>query len=48
VVQALEAILAQYAAGRPGCVVEVNGARGGLVLWTPARSDPTVLYPEPV
>jgi predicted dehydrogenase len=44
VVQALEAILTQHAAGRPGCVVEVNGQRGGLALWTPALGEPTVLY----
>jgi predicted dehydrogenase len=45
VVQALEAILGQHAAGRPGCVVEVNGQRGGLVLWAPGRGESEVLYP---
>jgi len=45
VVQALEAILGQHAAGRPGCVAEVNGERGGLVLWAPGRGEPVVLYP---
>jgi predicted dehydrogenase len=44
VVQALEAILHQHAAGRPGGVVEVNGARGGLVLWLPGQLEPIVLY----
>ena len=45
VVQALEAILRQHAAGRPGCVVTVNGERGGLVLAEPGRGDAVVLYP---
>jgi predicted dehydrogenase len=44
VVQALEAILGQSAAGRPGCIVEVNGESGGLALWAPGRSEPVVLY----
>jgi predicted dehydrogenase len=43
-VQALEAILASHAAGRPGGVVEVNGPAGGLVLRTPGRGEPEVLY----
>jgi predicted dehydrogenase len=45
VVQALEAILRQHAAGRPGCAVTVNGERGGLVLAEPGRGDAVVLYP---
>ncbi len=44
IVQALEAILAAQAAGRPGCVVQVNGPDGGLVLYAPGRIEPTVLY----
>ncbi len=43
-VQALEAILAVYAAGRPGGVVFVNGERGGLVLTIPNVAEPQVLY----
>src|SRR5678809_1090351 len=31
-VQAMEAILARHAAGTPNCVVEVDHAKGGLVL----------------
>src|SRR5262249_55046003 len=38
VVQALEAILAEHAAGRPGCVVNVNEGRGGLVLHAPGSA----------
>jgi predicted dehydrogenase len=41
-VQALEAILARHAAGRPGAVAEVNGPHGGLVLFGPG--EPEVLY----
>jgi predicted dehydrogenase len=44
VVQALEAILAQHVQGQPGCVVTVNGKRGGLLLWQPGRAEPDVLY----
>ena len=44
IVQAMEAILARAAQGRPGCIVEVNGARGGLVLLTPGDAEATVLY----
>lgn len=44
VVQALEAILARAAAGVPGCVVKVNGPRGGLVLSEPGNAIPLVLY----
>jgi hypothetical protein len=29
-------------------MVEVNGSRGGLVLWTPGKADATVLYAERV
>ena len=44
----LEAILARQHAGRPDCVVRVNDARGGLVLYDPGASDPEVLYNPPV
>jgi hypothetical protein len=44
VVQALEAILQAHADGRPGSMVEVNGPAGGLVLHTPGRAEPSVLY----
>jgi hypothetical protein len=44
VVQALEAILQAHAAGRPGSMVEINGPAGGLVLHTPGRAEPAVLY----
>lgn len=47
-VQAMEAILDRHAAGRPGCVVEVNGPEGGLVLWEPGFAEPVVLYAENV
>jgi predicted dehydrogenase len=43
-VQAMEAILQQHVAGHPGCVAEVNGPRGGLVLWVPGQAEPQVLY----
>ena len=43
VVQALEAILQQHAAGRPGCIVEVN-APMGLALRIPGQPEPVVLY----
>ncbi len=43
-VQAMEAILAAHAAGRPNSVVHVNDSRGGLVLYEPGRAEPTVLY----
>jgi len=45
VVQAMEAVLARHAAGRPGGVVTVNDEAGGLVLWLPGRERPEVLYP---
>jgi D-galacturonate reductase len=43
-VQALEAILERHAAGEPDCVVRVNDAAGGLVLYRPGRVEPMVLY----
>ena len=43
-VQAMEAILAEHAAGRPHAVVEVDHAQGGLVLWTTGATQPRVLY----
>ena len=43
-VQALEAILARHAAGEPDCVVRVNAAQGGLVLYRPGHREPEVLY----
>lgn len=48
VVQALEAILHRHAAGQPGCIVEVNGAAGGLVLLAPGQQKKEVLYDKPV
>ena len=47
-VQALEAILERHAAGEPDCVVRVNDASGGLVLYRPGKSEPVVLYSERV
>ncbi|HID24520.1 MAG TPA: gfo/Idh/MocA family oxidoreductase, partial [Planctomycetaceae bacterium] len=47
-VQALEAILDRQRQGRPDCVVRVNDARGGLVLYEPGRTEPEVLYGDPV
>jgi predicted dehydrogenase len=44
VVQALEAILARQAQGRPGSMVEVNSSPGGLVLRGPEQVEPVVLY----
>jgi predicted dehydrogenase len=46
--QALEAILAEAAQGRPDSVVRVNGEHGGLVLYRPGQSEPHVLYEPPV
>jgi predicted dehydrogenase len=43
-VQAMEAILDRHAAGQPNCVVEVNHAVGGLVLFGPGRAGAVVLY----
>ncbi|MBI3821784.1 MAG: Gfo/Idh/MocA family oxidoreductase [Planctomycetes bacterium] len=45
IVQAMEALLERQAQGQPGCVVEVNGPRGGLALLTPGKSEVMVLYP---
>ncbi len=47
-VQAMEAILARHVAGVPNCVVHVNDARGGLVLYAPGSSEPEVLYESQV
>jgi D-galacturonate reductase len=43
IVQAMEAILKRHAGGDPGALVEVNGPRGGLVLF-PRQGEPDVLY----
>jgi D-galacturonate reductase len=43
-VQALEAILDRQARGEPDCVVRVNDPQGGLVLYRPGSTAPTVLY----
>lgn len=43
-VQAMEAILAKHAAGVPNCVVNVNDAAGGLVLYPPGSVEHEVLY----
>lgn len=48
IVQALEALLQQQARGRPGGLVEVNAAEGGLVLRLPGEALPTLLYPDRV
>jgi D-galacturonate reductase len=48
VVQALEEILRQHAAGQPGSICEVNGPHGGLILRIPAQPDPVVLYEKRV
>ncbi len=45
IVQAMEALLQRQAQGQPGCVVEVNGPRGGLALLAPGKADAAVLYP---
>ena len=42
--QALEAILAAAAAGKPDGVVRVNDERGGLVLYLPGQDELEVLY----
>lgn len=44
VVQALEAILAHAAVGKPGGLVKVNTPAGGLALYEPGVADPLVLY----
>jgi predicted dehydrogenase len=43
-VQAMEAILAAHVAGKPNCIVNVNEARGGLVLYAPGSAEPEILY----
>jgi hypothetical protein len=43
-VQAMEAILQKHAEGTPGCVVRVNDARGGLVLYQPGSDSAEILY----
>jgi len=43
-VEAMEAILARHAAGKPNCTVNVNDPSGGLVLYAPGSSKPEVLY----
>jgi predicted dehydrogenase len=43
-VQALEAILDHQHRGQTDCVVRVNDPAGGLVLYRPGSSEPTVLY----
>jgi predicted dehydrogenase len=48
VVQALEEILRLHATGRPGSMVEVNGAQGGLVLREPGQRESVVLYANAV
>jgi len=45
IVQAMEAILGKAATGIPGCLVKVNSEDGGLVLYEPGNSKPTILYP---
>jgi D-galacturonate reductase len=47
-VQALEAILDKAAKGQPDCVVRVNDSHGGLVLYSPGRPEPEVLYERAV
>jgi D-galacturonate reductase len=48
VVQSMEAILSEQAAGRAGCVVAVNEESGGLVLKRPGSQETVVLYPKRV
>lgn len=48
VVEAMEAILAEHAAGRPGGLIEVNGRAGGLALWLPGTAGPRILYGKKV
>jgi D-galacturonate reductase len=47
-VQAMEATLRRHAAGQPGCIVKVNEAAGGLVLYAPGETKAEVLYPGQV
>ena len=48
IVQAMEAILKEHAAGFPGCLVRVNRPGGGLVLHRPGAAESKVLYAPPV
>jgi D-galacturonate reductase len=48
IVQAMEALLKDHAAGHPDSMVEVNGHEGGLVLRRPGKNEPTILYPDVV
>jgi len=48
IVQAMEAILTEHAAGQPGCLVEVNGSHGGLVMRVPGQREPVILYRDRV
>lgn len=43
-VQAMEAILAQHAAGVPNCIAVVDHPAGGLVLLAPGKAEVQVLY----
>ena len=45
---AMEAILEQHVAGKPNCLVQVNGEAGGLALYQPGSPEPVVLYEPPV
>jgi predicted dehydrogenase len=47
-VQALEAILERQYHGEPDCVVRVNDAQGGLVLYRPGAARADVLYENKV
>lgn len=44
IVQAMEVILQEHAAGCPGSVVHVNAREGGLVLRRPGSAEAVVLY----
>ncbi|MBI1917190.1 MAG: Gfo/Idh/MocA family oxidoreductase [Planctomycetes bacterium] len=44
IVQAMEALLSEHAAGRPGGIVKVNDEGGGLVLHAAGSTTGTVLY----
>lgn len=44
IVQAMEAILDRAANGTPGCLAQVNGSAGGLVLFEPGNATPHILY----
>jgi D-galacturonate reductase len=44
IIQSLEAILAEHAAGRPGCLAIVNGPHGGLVLERPGSTERVTLH----